>query len=112
MNDKENFAFFAESLLPLGINLAVIEYTLAPAARLHHIVAEVRGSVQWLAEHLAEYGADPNRLYVAGHSAWRSPDRDDDAATRGARRDRDQRHLRPGADPAQLPQREAGSRYG
>jgi len=69
MNDKENFAFFAESLLPLGINLAVIEYTLAPAARLHHIVAEVRRSVQWLAEHLAEYGADLNRLYVAGHWA-------------------------------------------
>ena len=33
MNDKENSAFFAEGLLPLGINLAVIEYTLAPAAR-------------------------------------------------------------------------------
>ena len=47
MNDKENFAFFAEGLLPLGINL----------------------SVQWLAEHLAEYGVDPSRLYVAGHSA-------------------------------------------
>src|SRR6516225_9376131 len=31
---KENFAFFAEGVLPLGINLAVIEYTLAPAARL------------------------------------------------------------------------------
>jgi len=69
MNDKENFAFFAEGLLPLGINLAVIEYTLAPAARLDRIVAEVRRSVQWLAEHLGEYGADPNRLYVAGHSA-------------------------------------------
>ena len=25
MNDKESFAFFAEGLLPLGINLAVIE---------------------------------------------------------------------------------------
>src|SRR5947208_718752 len=36
MNDKENFAFFAEGLLPLGINLAVSEYTLAPAARLDH----------------------------------------------------------------------------
>ena len=69
MNDKENFAFFADGLLPLGINLAVIEYTLAPAARLDRIVAEVRRSVRWLAEHLAEYGADPNRLYVAGHSA-------------------------------------------
>jgi hypothetical protein len=69
MNDKENFAFFAEGVLPLGINLAVIEYTLAPAARLDRIVAEVRCSVKWLAAHLDEYGADPNRLYVAGHSA-------------------------------------------
>jgi arylformamidase len=71
MNDlaKESFAFFAEGLLPLGINLAVIEYTLAPAARLDRIVAEIRRSVRWLAEHLAEYDADPTRLYVAGHSA-------------------------------------------
>ena len=69
MNDKENYAFFAEGLLPLGVNLAVIEYTLAPAARLDRIVSEVRRSVRWLAEHLGEYGADPNRLYVAGNSA-------------------------------------------
>ena len=66
---KESFAFFAQGLLPLGINLVVIEYTLAPMARLERIVAEVRRSVRWLAEHLAEHGADPNRLYVAGHSA-------------------------------------------
>ena len=46
MNDKENFAFFAEGLLPLGINLAVIDYTLAPAARLDRIVTEVRSAVQ------------------------------------------------------------------
>jgi hypothetical protein len=58
-----------EGLLPLGINLAVIEYTLAPAARLDRIVAEVRRAGRWLAEHLADYGADPSRLYVSGHSA-------------------------------------------
>ena len=69
MNDKENFAFIAEGLLPLGINLAVIEYTLAPAARLDRIVAENRRAVQWLAAHLDDYGADPDRLYVSGHSA-------------------------------------------
>jgi acetyl esterase/lipase len=66
---KESFAFFAEALLPLGINLAVIEYTLAPAARLDRIVDEVRRSIRWLAEHLGEYGADPTRLYISGHSA-------------------------------------------
>src|SRR5947208_10688652 len=65
---KGSFAFFAEGLLPLGINLAVIEYTLAPAARLDRIVAEARRSVRWLAEHLAGYGAEPSRLYGAGHS--------------------------------------------
>ena len=69
MNDKESFAFFADGLLPLGINLAVIEYTLAPASRLDRIVAEVRRARRWLAEHLADYGADPSRLYVSGHSA-------------------------------------------
>jgi arylformamidase len=69
MNDKEAYAFFAEGLLPLGINLAVVEYTLAPAARLDRIVAEVRHAIAWLDEHLADYGADPARIYVAGHSA-------------------------------------------
>src|SRR5260370_14626597 len=69
MNDKENFAFLAEGLLARGINLAVVEYTLAPAARLDRIVAEVRRAVQWLAEHLGDYEAHPARLYVAGHSA-------------------------------------------
>jgi arylformamidase len=68
-SDKENYAFLAEGLLPNGINLAMIEYTLAPAARMDRIVAEVRRAVGWLVQHLGEYGADPARLYVAGHSA-------------------------------------------
>lgn len=68
-SDKEHYAFLAEGLLPNGVNLAMIEYTLAPAARMDRIVAEVRRAVQWLGEHLGDYGADPDRLYVAGHSA-------------------------------------------
>jgi acetyl esterase/lipase len=69
MNDKETFAFVAEGLLPRGINVAVVEYTLAPAARLDRIVAEMRRAVEWLGAHLGDYGADPGRLYVSGHSA-------------------------------------------
>ncbi len=68
-NDKENFAFLGEGLLPLGVNLAVVEYTLAPAARLDRIISEVRRAMQWLAERLGDYGADPSRLYVSGSSA-------------------------------------------
>lgn len=68
-SDKENYAFIAEGLLPNGINVAMIEYTLAPEARLYQIVSEVRRAIGWLTEHLGHYGADPARLYVAGHSA-------------------------------------------
>jgi arylformamidase len=69
MNDKEPYAFFGEALLPAGFNLAVIEYTLAPAARLDQIVGEVRAAVAWVIDHAAERGGDPQRVFVAGHSA-------------------------------------------
>jgi arylformamidase len=69
MNDKERFAFIAEGPLARGINVAIVEYTLAPDARMDQIVDEIRRSVAWLGEHLAEYGADPARIYVSGHSA-------------------------------------------
>jgi arylformamidase len=69
MNDKEPYAFFGEALLPAGFNLALVEYTLAPAARLDQIVAEVRAAVAWVIEHAAAHGGDSRRVYVAGHSA-------------------------------------------
>jgi len=68
-NDKERFVFIVEGPLAHGINVAVVEYTLAPDVRLDQIIEEIRRSVGWLAEHLSEYDADPSRLYVAGHSA-------------------------------------------
>jgi arylformamidase len=69
MNDKERFAFVAEGPLARGINVAVVEYTLAPEARMDRIVEEIRRSVAWLGEHLGDYGADPAHIYVSGHSA-------------------------------------------
>jgi acetyl esterase/lipase len=68
-NDKEPSAFLGEGLLPAGFNLALVEYTLAPAARLDQIVAEVRAAVGWLMDHAHALGADPRRVFVAGHSA-------------------------------------------
>lgn len=68
-NDKEPYAFLGEGLLPAGFNLALVEYTLAPEARMDAIVAEVRAAVGWLIEHARDLGADPRRVLVAGHSA-------------------------------------------
>lgn len=69
MNDKEGYGFIAEGPLSHDINVAVVEYTLAPAARMDQIVAEIRRSVDWLLANLARLGGDPARLFIAGHSA-------------------------------------------
>ena len=69
MNDKEPYAFLGEGVRGAGFNLALIEYTLAPAARLDQIVDEVRSAVAWVIEHAKELGGDPARVFVSGHSA-------------------------------------------
>jgi acetyl esterase/lipase len=69
MNDKELFSFVAEGPLASGINVALVEYTLAPAARMDQICAEIRRSVDWLLANAARLGGDPTKLYVSGHSA-------------------------------------------
>jgi acetyl esterase/lipase len=69
MNDKEPYAFVGEGVLPAGFNLALVEYTLAPAARLDAIVAEIRAAVDWVIGHAKEIGGDPGRVFVSGHSA-------------------------------------------
>jgi arylformamidase len=69
MNDKESFSFLAEGPLAHGINFALIEYTLAPEVRLGDIVEETRLAIRWLGDHLGNYAADGNCLYLSGHSA-------------------------------------------
>jgi len=69
MNDKEPYAFLGEGLLSASFNLVLVEYTLAPPARLDQIVSEVRRSVAWVIEHAKEISGDPARVYVSGHSA-------------------------------------------
>jgi acetyl esterase/lipase len=69
MNDKEPYAFLGEGVLGAGFHLVLVEYTLAPAARLDQIVAEVRAATAWTIEHAKELDGDPARVFVSGHSA-------------------------------------------
>jgi acetyl esterase/lipase len=68
-NDKEPHAFAAEGMLAHDINVALVEYTLAPQATMSQIVAEIAAAVGWLAPRLGpELGAGQG-LVVSGHSA-------------------------------------------
>jgi arylformamidase len=68
-NDKDMFAFIADGPRPHGIDVALVGYTLAPDVRLTDIVAEIRRSLTYLAEHADALGFDRNKLFVSGWSA-------------------------------------------
>jgi arylformamidase len=68
-NAKEMFAFIAEGPRQRGIDVAVVGYTLAPAARLSEIVREVSDALSFLHANAAVFGFDRRALCVGGWSA-------------------------------------------
>lgn len=64
-------AFIAEMLVSAGAHCALIEFTGVEEAhgRLLTLAAQVRGAVAWLYDHAMEFGGDPNRLVLGGHSS-------------------------------------------
>ena len=52
---KDMYSALAEGAVSHGLNVAIVEYTLAPEARMDWIVGEVRQAINWLHEHLGDY---------------------------------------------------------
>lgn len=67
--DKADVGFMAGPYIKAGINVAVINYSLAPQARVEDMVAEVRAAVVWLAGHAVELEFDSQKVSLMGHSA-------------------------------------------
>lgn len=67
--DKAFFSAFAEPWVQAGAAAVSVNYDLAPAVSVPDIVEQARRAVAWCHAHAADWGADPARLYVAGHSA-------------------------------------------
>lgn len=57
--------YFAQNRM-LGVNAT---YRLAPAAQWPAASEDVSALVTWLKAHASEYGGDPRRIYLIGHSA-------------------------------------------
>jgi arylformamidase len=69
MLSKNESSFMAPNFVDKGIAVAAVNYTLRPAATLDEIVTETRRSISWLYQNGADYGCDPDRIYIAGSSA-------------------------------------------
>ncbi|HUK61588.1 MAG TPA: alpha/beta hydrolase [Stellaceae bacterium] len=62
-SDKETYAFLAAGPLAHGVDVAIPEYTLAPAATIDAIVAEMRRALAYLRAEVCQ------SFVVSGHSA-------------------------------------------
>jgi acetyl esterase/lipase len=69
MRAKENFTFVATGPLMIGMNVARVGYTLAPAASMDEIVAEIGSALDWLTAELPALDGDPEKLLLSGWSA-------------------------------------------
>ena len=66
---KEEFSFVADTVTAAGAIAAIMDYALMPSVRMETIVNQVRRAARWLADHAADFGGDPGRLTLSGHSA-------------------------------------------
>ena len=67
--DKADFSFVARGLRPAGAVTVVVNYGLIPAIDMDTLVRQCRSAVAWTYKNARDFGGDPARLYVSGHSA-------------------------------------------
>ena len=67
--DKENFAFLAEPLVARGVTTVIANYELCPGSTLDGVVDSAVSAIEWVHRHIADYGGDPMKISISGHSA-------------------------------------------
>jgi arylformamidase len=66
---KSEYAWLAPPYLAHDLNLALIDYDLAPAVSVDTIVLQTLRALEWLWRAADQYGYDASRIFLCGHSA-------------------------------------------
>jgi acetyl esterase/lipase/rhamnogalacturonyl hydrolase YesR len=67
--DKSSVQRKPQVFVDRGFVFVSTNYRLLPKVDMGTIIRDVAKSVRWVHDHIAEYGGDPKRLLVMGHSA-------------------------------------------
>ena len=67
--DKADHSFVAPAFTRQGACVVVPNYALCPAVGMSEIALQMARAVAWTVRHIAEFGGDPARITVVGHSA-------------------------------------------
>jgi arylformamidase len=67
--DKSDFSFVAPVFTEAGTMVVVPNYSLCPTVTIELITWQLVRALQWVWQNAAQFGGDPQRIVVAGHSA-------------------------------------------
>ena len=67
--NKSLYSFFGNRMAAKGIVTVVIDYTLSPKANYERMAFESAQSIKWIKENIKNYGGNPDKIIVSGHSA-------------------------------------------
>lgn len=66
---RQDYAWAARALAAQGFVTVVPDYRLVPEVRFPAFLEDSAAAVRWARDHAAEYGGDPDRIVLMGHSA-------------------------------------------
>ncbi len=66
---KADHSFAVGGFVERGVTVANVDYALCPDVTLDEIVAQMRACLAFVHGHAEEWGCNPARLFVGGHSA-------------------------------------------
>ena len=66
---RQAYAFAARAYASQGFVVVVPDYRKVPDVRFPAFLQDGAEAVKWVRDHIADYGGDPDRVALAGHSA-------------------------------------------
>lgn len=67
--EKSEYAFVGAALAKRGYVTAIPDYRLYPQVRFPDFIDDGASAVAWVQQHAREFGGDPDRMVLMGHSA-------------------------------------------
>ena len=66
---KDHNSYQAKSFIAAGATFVSVNFALLPQVYMDELIRQCRAATAWVYNNAAGFGADPERLYVAGHSS-------------------------------------------